>query len=144
MTYGWAILVILIAGVVIWQTGILEIGKQYTPGKRGFSQIKPLDWKLESDGKMTVVLTNQGGTILNLTSVDAILISGGENECTVGVSIVDGERMRPAATYLAEITGCTVTDKLGDYYRTNLTIRFTNPSSGLNHVSNGILWGPIE
>ncbi|MFH1403295.1 MAG: hypothetical protein ABIH11_03395, partial [Candidatus Altiarchaeota archaeon] len=143
-TYGWAILVILIVGVVIWQMGLLEIGKQYTPGKRGFSEIKPLDWKLDSAGELTVVLTNEGGTILNLTEIDASMISGGQGECSGPITIGTGERMRPAATYMGIVTGCPVLDKSGEYYRANVTVRYNNPASGLPHVSNGILWGPIE
>ncbi|MFC2162399.1 hypothetical protein ACFLRF_01845 [Candidatus Altiarchaeota archaeon] len=144
MTYGWAILVILVVGVVIWQMGILEIGKQYTPGKRGFSQIKPLDWKLQSNGDLTIVLTNEGGTILNLSRIDGIIVAGGSGECTNNVLIATGERMRPASIYKADITGCTINEAIGEYYRVNVTIRYNNPASGLPHVSNGIIWGPLE
>jgi hypothetical protein len=144
MTYGWAILVVLVVGVVIWQMGLMEIGKQYTPGKRGFSQIKPLDWRMEAGGDLTVVLTNEGGTILNLTAVDASLIAGGQGACSGSISIPNGEKMRPAAIYKADITGCLITEKTGEYYRANITIRYNNPASGLPHVSNGVIWGPLE
>jgi hypothetical protein len=41
-------------------------------------------------------------------------------------------------------TGCPVTDRAGEYYRAEVAITYANPSSGIEHVSYGKLWGGIE
>ena len=32
---------------------------------------------------------------------------------------------------------------IGEYFRVNMTISYLNPQSGLTHVSNGVIWGPV-
>jgi hypothetical protein len=42
MTYGWAILVVMIVGVAMWRMGIFSIGGSVAPTASGFSALKPL------------------------------------------------------------------------------------------------------
>jgi len=143
MTYGWAILVILALGVVLWRSGILSIGQDTTPGQRGFSQVTPLDWRCLSDGTLTVTVTNEAGLILNLSTANASITSGGSGTCT-GVSGLPVSIFRPAQSVTITFTGCPITDKAGEYYRAEVGITYTNPSSGIEHVSYGKIWGGIE
>ena len=142
MTYGWAILVVLVAGVMVWQMGILELSRNITPDKRGFSQVTPLDWGLRDDGSFVVVVQNNAGTILEITDVGAILEVGGSGACTLD-TVVPIDNFRPASTQRVDFSDCTIDGDTGDYYRMNLTIRYQNKASALPHVSNGVLWGPI-
>jgi len=144
MTYGWAILVILIVGVLLWQMGVLGIGKSTTSGKSGFSQIRPLDWYLKSTGELSVVLINDAGTILKLESVSAELQSGGKGICGDPTPTLPIEPFRPAQSVGIKLSNCPVTSMTGDYYRANVTISYYNPASGLPHTSVGLIWGPIE
>jgi hypothetical protein len=148
MTYGWAILVVLVVGVVMWQMGFLEMSRGATPDKRGFSQVTPLDWFMKPDGTFSAVVVNNAGTILNVDSAGAIVIMGGGSNpicSTVAASLQTGTPFRPGAARTLNFTGCPLASgtKMGDYYRVNLTIGYNNPSSGLPHVSNGVVWGPI-
>ena len=149
MTYGWAVLVILIVAVVLWQMGFLELSKNVSPDKRGFSQVTPLDWSLSASGALVVVVQNNAGTILDLRDATggtaAIITSGGQGICTNLVSGVPFNGFRPAATRAIQFTGCPMATgiKNGDYYRVNLTLSYVNPSSGLPHISNGVIWGPV-
>jgi len=43
MTYGWAILVVLIVGIVLWKTGLF--GTSAT-GQSGFDVLVPAEWKI--------------------------------------------------------------------------------------------------
>jgi hypothetical protein len=148
MTYGWGILVVLIAGVLLWQMGYLELGKNVTPDKRGFSQVTPQDWSLLDNGTLIVVVQNNAGTIVNLESDDtaADMLIGGSGTCTlISSSIAFGDKFRPGATSQITFDDCPIDEgiRIGDYYRVNVTIRYDNPSSGLVHKSTGILWGPL-
>ncbi|MFH1126362.1 MAG: hypothetical protein V1703_04490 [Candidatus Altiarchaeota archaeon] len=143
MTYGWAILVILILAVVLWQMGILDIGESTTPGKRGFSQITPLDWKCSTDGTLSVTITNEAGVITNITGATATIVSGGTGDCQ-SVSGVPISVFRPAQSSEIVFSDCSITDTTGDYFRAEVGISYINPSSGIEHLSYGKIWGPLE
>ncbi len=142
MTYGWAILVIMVVGVLVWQMGLLNITQNVTPDKRGFSQITPLDWKLSDDGDFVVVVQNNAGSILDVSDADASVVSGGSGWCNLDTTMPMDD-FRPASTRMLNFSGCNVEASNGEYYRVNVTISYTNPSSGLAHVSNGVVWGPV-
>jgi hypothetical protein len=42
MSYGWAILVIMIVGAALWQLGIFNMGGNVAPTMSGFQALKPL------------------------------------------------------------------------------------------------------
>jgi hypothetical protein len=42
MTYGWAILIIMIVGVAMWQLGMFNMGGAAVPTSSGFEQLRPL------------------------------------------------------------------------------------------------------
>jgi len=42
MSYGWAVLVVLVVGVTIWQLGVFSFGGTIPPTSTGFQAIKPL------------------------------------------------------------------------------------------------------
>lgn len=144
MTYGWAILVILGLGVVLWKAGILNVGKDTTPGQRGFSQVTPIDWKLSTGRNLSVRITNEAGVILNLTNINATLIAGGSGACTGTVYGAPLAVFRPAQSVTVTISNCPVSGVSGDYFQADVGIIYTNPSSGIDHLSFGKVWGPIE
>jgi len=143
MTYGWAILVVIIIGVVVWQTGLLNLGENVTPGKRGFSQISPSDWRLKTDGSFKVIIQNDAGMILNILDSNVTFAAGGSGTCSLS-TVMPINDFRPAAITTLEFTGCPMTANPKDYYRMDLTIKYGNPASELTHISRGILWGPVE
>jgi len=145
MTYGWGILVVLVAGILLWQMGFLELSRNVTPDKRGFAQVTPLDWSFSPEGKLTVVVQNNAGTIVSLDSVTAIMTTGGVGTCNNVLTVLPINEFRPGSTQKIEVQDCPVESgiKIGDYYRVNLTVGYTNPSSGLPHKSNGVIWGPV-
>lgn len=144
MTYGWAILVILALGVVLWQMGILGMGQDTTPGERGFSQVTPVDWKFSSNGILSVTVTNEAGLILNITSANATITSGGSGLCTGAVTGVPVSVFRPAQSVSITFSSCPVSDPVGSYYRAEVGIVYDNPASGIEHLSYGKIWGGIE
>jgi hypothetical protein len=144
MTYGWAILVILALGVVLWQMGILGMGQDTTPGERGFSQVSPVDWKLSSNGILSVTVTNEAGLILNVTSANATITAGGSGPCTGAVTGAPVSVFRPAQSVSITFSSCPVSDPVGSYYRAEVGIVYENPASGIEHLSYGKIWGGIE
>ncbi|HEX55264.1 MAG TPA: hypothetical protein ENF49_03960, partial [Candidatus Altiarchaeales archaeon] len=55
MTYGWAILVVMIVGVVLWQLGIFGGGPGAVNTAHGFSKIKVLEPSIKFDATADVL-----------------------------------------------------------------------------------------
>lgn len=138
MTYGWAILVIMVVGVALWQMGLFS-QPAIVPGCRGFSQIRPLDSKLTSGGLLTVFIQNEAGTRLNVSTVTATI---GLETCSLS-SPSTPIHMRPGRTEELNLT-CTGSYTLRNYYLANIMIEYANLVSGITHKSTGECWGEVE
>jgi hypothetical protein len=70
LTYAWAILVIMLVGITIWQLGIFNMGST-SETTTGFSKIKPqlAATGVTADGKFTGVFTNGAGTKITIRQV---------------------------------------------------------------------------
>ncbi len=67
MTYGWAILVVMLAGVVLWKMGIFNVSGS-TNKATGFAtgKIGAIDASIKCNTTgLTVTMTNQAGTALS-------------------------------------------------------------------------------
>lgn len=148
MTYGWAILVVLVAGVFMWQYGM---GKPPTPtpDKRGFSEVTPLDWSMlvgQNDmGNLTVIFQNNAGTLVEIADdgfTAANMVAGGSGSCTLNTALPMTD-FRPGDKRALDFVDCPLlVPTVGEYYRVNVTISY-QAKSGLPHRSNGVIWGPI-
>lgn len=145
MTYGWAILVILIVGVFIWQSGIISQPNP-PPGCRGFSQIVPLDTKLSvsgSTGTLLVVLSNDGGANMAIehdSDIDATIY---ETDCSCSGTCTQ-DPFRPGQSISRNFTCNNFPYEVGDYYRAYINITYRNKASEITHTSSGVCWGTIE
>lgn len=70
MTYGWAILVVMVVGIAMWRLGIFNMGGA-TVTSTGFAKIKPqlAGTGLSADGTFTGTFTNGLGTKITVTGV---------------------------------------------------------------------------
>ncbi len=133
-TYGWVILVVVVVGVVIWQSGILSMQKQIAPGKSGFSQVRPFDWVAQDTGDVNMEVINDAGTKLTITGVSGAGCGGG----------VGSGDVLPGGTSSLSLSGCSFDGGEGDYFRLKVTISYNNPASGITHASVGEIWGSLE
>ncbi|RLC40838.1 MAG: hypothetical protein DRH44_08080, partial [Candidatus Coatesbacteria bacterium] len=64
MTYGWAILVVMIVGVVLWQLGVFGGAGGGVNRATGFTTIKCFDRtiQLKDSTNLTATFTNAAGT----------------------------------------------------------------------------------
>ena len=144
MTYGWAILVTIIFSVFLWQMGVFDFGSP-TPGYRGFSQVKPLDWKASTtNNSLHMIITNEAGSSLLLPANGISATVGTVNCGTAPLSTVDPFRPGQSLQVIVSCPGLSGSYEAGDYYRANVTITYQNPGSGIGHNSVGIIFGPAE
>jgi len=147
MTYGWAILVAMVVGIVMWQLGVFDVGGHTTPGKSGFGAIIPLDWQgKKTDETISILLVNKGDTRQEMTKITSRLIAGGVagNSCDDKEYNPDPLTIIPGDHEEITLQNCGITQPIGDYYRFEITIWYTNPASQIDHKSMGEIWGPID
>lgn len=144
MTYGWAILVVLVVGVCVWQFGFLDLSRNVVPDKRGFSQLSPSDWSLMNNGTFTMVVQNNAGSIVRMDSMKVDIEGGKMCVIKTDLNTKEFQEFRSASAVTVVLSDCLIDGGVGDYYRANVSIGYVNPSSDLSHISYGIVWGGIE
>jgi hypothetical protein len=138
MTYGWAILVILVVGIALWQMGVFS-PPSTPPGCSGFSQLMPLDSQLKGT-TLTVILSNEAGTKLDIKNTNATI---GTDTSTLYSLTPANPLMRPGGSLTATYTLSTARTK-GEYYRAAIVIEYNNTLSKIVHKSSGYCWGTVE
>jgi hypothetical protein len=124
MTYGWAILIILIVAGVLAYYGIFAPAGFLGPTARGFGQIQVLNpWSVvASDGTITLNLANRVGGTVNITNI-AYTIGTQNLNCNVAQEINSGED--DVVTCAAgAITGAST----GETYSATVVISYAYPS----------------
>jgi hypothetical protein len=135
-TYGWAILVVLIIALVLWQFGVFEGGTP-TAGFVGFAGLKPLEYACvpgpgNSDTLKVIFVNNAGASVRN-------------------VKLIVGSRSEPCADYLPvnNITTCSITgiscgsDESGDRFEIDVVLEYDS-FVGTIRKSAGTIWGPSD
>jgi hypothetical protein len=84
MTYGWAILIILIVAGVLAYYGIFAPAGFLGPTARGFGQVQVLNpWSLTAaNGALTLNLENRVGGTIQVTAINYTLTNGGSGSYT--------------------------------------------------------------
>lgn len=141
LTYGWAILIVIIVGASLYALGVFNPGT-FT-GKRvtGFTQFQIVDHKVDTNTNLTLVFGNRLGKTVTLGNVTATYKN---IDCTS--NDLDGDTMGPntqITTTLSCLPGWGALD-LRSSYSVIIDIGFNDPDSGLDHIDTGTLFGAVE
>ncbi|MBN2015023.1 MAG: hypothetical protein JW778_07575 [Candidatus Altiarchaeota archaeon] len=163
MTYGWAILVVMIVGVVLWQLGVFGGAGGGVNRATGFTNLKPFDrsifYSAGATGVINATFTNAAGTPLTITDVDST------GDCTYlagAADTTDTTLMRTSLTpggndislsvaggdtvYFTCPAGSTTDKAAGDTFTINVVITYTESVAGttLSHTDSGRMTGTVE
>jgi hypothetical protein len=131
-TYGWAVLVVLVVGVVIWQMGLLDFESRVNPGYSGFSVLVPEDFEMAYAGGsclLSLQMGNRAGETLSGLSL------GGGN-CPAGELLPGDYKI-----CTKPVPGC---GSPGSAFRQGVTIVYHRESDNQTFQTSGTLWGNIE
>lgn len=137
MTYGWAILVVMIVGVVLWQLGIFGGGPGAANTARGFGKIKIMEPSIKYTGS-TLSFTLMNGAGQTVTGLQAIVNDTAKQYvCTPG-TLGAGE------TYSCSGTLSTKTG--GDSFSARVDINYSVTVAGtpVTHEESGTIRGAAE
>jgi len=132
MTYGWAILVVIIVGIALFGMGILDLGGGGTTTFTGFSKLKPIDWVCNGN-TLTVQFANGAGR--SITNVQAA--GSGVATCPSG-TIPRGDNATCAFT--SDYDGTNITCTTGEAYSIKVGISY-DAVGGLSDASVGTVKG---
>jgi len=129
-TYSWAILVVLIVGVVLWNMNIFRMGTS-SKGSAGFSRIKPLDHECMSPDTVSIVLINGVGAQITLN------VSIGDD--TQGYGVVAAGDKVTGTFNPSNLDFCSGGE---DNYELDVNITYLNSITGSVSHESGSVWGP--
>ena len=132
MTYGWAILIIIIVGGVLYYYGVFSPSKLVGESKVGFGKVQIDTWTVDAaNDQLKLIFENRAGKQINITSVDV----GGTVTNTAFV-LNEG-----AKSTSFETVDCPAINS-GDAYRWDVTITYyLTDYPGTSLTSSGTLSG---
>jgi hypothetical protein len=161
MTYGWAILIVIIVAAALYALGIFNPATYTGRVPTGFTTLgTPTDWDVASDGAFSIILNNRLASQITVYSIKATLgtVSDTYNafNCT-GDAVVGTDtylNIPPGGT-LDPSTVCTNTVPASAQYAIDLGTPTTGTtysvdvevlynSGGFNHTETGKVTGTIS
>ena len=123
MTYGWAILIIVIVAVVLYSMGIFSPSSFLSfSGITGLSGFQPASAACASNGQMIVKLSNSLGYQVSINSINVTSSSG------VSVTQPESATLNPGQTQEFIVFGiCPKTS--GSSFSDTITVAYTEPSN---------------
>ena len=137
MTYGWAILIILIVAGVLAYYGIFSPAGFLSPTARGFGQVQVLNpWSITTAGTITLHIENRVGGDITSPVVTTVIGSNPSNTCTpTNVTIISGG----TAVITCPLSPAPVGAVAGQSYTATTTIRYV--FQGQQFTSTGTISG---
>ena len=140
MTYGWAILIILIVAGVLAYYGIFAPSSFLGPTARGFGQIQVLNPWAVSNSTMTLNLANRVGGAVNITTAD-VTIDNTAYTCTPTdeLAIASGAD----GTFRCTFSGAGNGGVAVDTYSATVVINYRYPSdaTAIDFSTSGTITG---
>ena len=137
MTYGWAIVVVMVTGIALWQLGIFHLEGQTSASSTGFPRIKPQLTliSVNESGYFKGTFTNGAGGPVNILSITC------EN-----LSLTIPSDSVPYGANFDFIGSCGITGKKGDSYKLGILITYNTTIAGemQTHTDKGTIRGPFD
>jgi hypothetical protein len=140
MTYGWAILIVIIVAAALFALGVFNPATYTQSTATGFTgfQIPSGGWQFTSGGVLTLQLKNMAGANINITNVQATYAG------TSGINTTASNAIGPGSAYTEIITIAGVTPATGSSYSVDVVVSYANLDTGLSFTSSGKVTGTVS
>ena len=136
MTYSWAILVVFIIGVVLWQIGIFNPSSSPTGAAVGFGTVRPLDWSCKtsgaSAGEVQVEWLNSAGEKIRVTPASSGCVYKGT---LYQVAFNASQNEKFICSY-PNLPGCAGLGP-GERFESEVTLTWQPAVGGILHTESG-------
>ena len=134
MTYGWALLLIVLVVGALFALGIFNVGSFTGSKAAGFAQLTPVGWQLATDGTLTVKFSNHAGTDVNVINVTAKM--GSTTKYNDTAFTIDNGEISGTVT----ISGLP-SKTAGSTYSIKLTLKYTDMATNFEYEDGGTITG---
>jgi hypothetical protein len=134
MTYGWALLLIVLVIGALFALGVFDINAFLGSRAVGFAQVGVAAWRVDGNGNMSAQFTNRVGADIRVDNV-TITYRGASTTFPVSVTIPNGQTS--ATVSLGNIAGLTS----GTSYTLQMSISYTDLNTNFVYQSSGTLTG---
>lgn len=127
VTYGWAILAIVIIAAVLWYLGVFNPAQYSNPGGKqcgGFSTVQCVDYTAVAPSTISIVFGNAAGS--NLQNVYATI---------AGVAVFCSSSVGMQGQFTCSVTNATFTANSD----IPVQVSYTSSTSGLFHNETGFI-----
>ena len=131
MTYGWTILVIIIAGGALVYFDVLNPGK-FLPDSCNIEGFTCTDFKLDKN-YLQLYITNNIGDDIAITN---ITFGSAFNDTSMNMQLGKSKKMS------IDVSGLTL--EAGGRYKADIKIKFSTLNSGITHTNTGEIATIVE
>ena len=128
MTYGWALLIVVIVGVALWSLGVFNVGAGNVVKLSGVNSVQLIDANTTSDGNVTMILG------VRKQMKDVTIGLGANSDCTISPSPTNGI-YKPGVKYTVTCNGAGTGNAL------SFSIKYKDVFSNMEHTETGTLTG---
>ncbi len=145
LTYGWAILIVIIVGASLYSLGVFTPGQWTGKRQTGFAQFRIVDFSLKNNGNMSIAFQNQLGKTVTLNGINVYYKNV---KCKLSSGDYNGT-ISPNTIYVA-YGNCTTSGnwntsvEFRSSYSLTTDFNYTDPDSGMQHLDTGTLFGSVE
>jgi len=139
MTYGWAILLVVIIAVALFAMGIFEPANFVGNKAAGFGGVTVKGWNLDTAGTFTIKLTNTVGNPIRLDNIDVTIGTATVNVPVTNITIPVGED----SALFTSATAAFGPQAQGGY-QAKVTISYTDLNAGFPYVSSGTITSKVS
>lgn len=139
MTYGWAILIIIIVGAALYALGVFSPGTFTGKRSTGFSTFQMVDFKVDTDANLTLVFGNRLGKTITINNITATYKG---NKCYIDSGFTLAPNVQNSKTLICQPSWGAFSSKSS--YTIDVDFNYTDPDSGLWHFDSGTLFGIVE
>lgn len=138
MTYGWALLLIVLVVGALFALGVFDIGSFLGSKASGFSQMGIVGWRVSSGGAFTMMMENHVGSPVNVTGISATY---GTETVTYNTTFSMANGARSSTLSVGNFSS---TGDQGDSYSISLLVTYTDTSTGFEYMDSGTLTGRVS
>lgn len=143
MTYGWAILIVIIVAAALYALGVFNPATWTGTRSTGFANIgQPTDWVYAgTTGEFNITLKNSLGTQITITQATAVCGTAGapvtlNSTATLPWAVGAGSKIE----FYTDATNC-VTLTGGSSYSTEMTVTYTKAGGTYTQQDTGTVTG---
>jgi hypothetical protein len=140
MTYGWAIVLVVIIAIALFAMGIFDPSNFMGSKAAGFAGVTVTGWSMDNAGTLTMKVVNNVGSPVRLDSINVTIAGTSALVVVTNATLAVGE----ASSTLTSAVGAFGAPATGTGYSAKANIKYTDVNAGFPYTSSGTLTGKVS